>query len=60
MAGEILDALGRDPKRFLREIRTTAQLEDPGVGPGRCVEVIGIGPSLDGQQGSGWWASCGG
>ena len=28
---EILDALDRDRKRFLREIRTTARLELPGV-----------------------------
>jgi serine/threonine protein kinase len=30
-AVEILDALERDRKRFLREIRTTAQLEHPGT-----------------------------
>src|SRR5260370_10793008 len=30
-AAEILDALERDRKRFLREIRTTAQLEHPGT-----------------------------
>lgn len=30
-AVEILDALDRDRKRFLREIRTTAQLEHPGT-----------------------------
>jgi serine/threonine protein kinase len=30
-AAEILDALDRDRKRFLREIRTTAQLEHPGT-----------------------------
>lgn len=30
-AVEILDALERDRKRFLREIRTTAQLEHPGA-----------------------------
>jgi serine/threonine protein kinase len=30
-AAEILDALERDRKRFLREIRTTAQLEHPGA-----------------------------
>ena len=30
-AAEILDALQRDRKRFLREIRTTAQLEHPGT-----------------------------
>jgi serine/threonine protein kinase len=30
-ATEILDALQRDRKRFLREIRTTAQLEHPGI-----------------------------
>jgi serine/threonine protein kinase len=30
-AVEILDALERDRKRFLREIRTTAQLEHPGI-----------------------------
>jgi serine/threonine protein kinase len=30
-AAEILDALERDRKRFLREIRTTAQLEHPGI-----------------------------
>jgi serine/threonine protein kinase len=30
-AAEILDALERDGKRFLREIRTTAQLELPGI-----------------------------
>lgn len=30
-AAEILDALDRDQKRFLREVRTTAQLEHPGT-----------------------------
>ena len=30
-AAEILDQLERDRKRFLREIRTTAQLEHPGI-----------------------------
>lgn len=30
-AAEILNALERDRKRFLREIRTTAQLEHPGI-----------------------------
>ena len=30
-AAEILDALDRDRRRFLREIRTTAQLEHPGT-----------------------------
>jgi serine/threonine protein kinase len=30
-AAEILDALERDRRRFLREIRTTAQLEHPGT-----------------------------
>lgn len=30
-AAEILDAMDRDRKRFLREIRTTAQLEHPGT-----------------------------
>ena len=30
-AAEILDALERDRKRFLREIRTTAKLEHPGI-----------------------------
>ncbi|MDH2428886.1 serine/threonine-protein kinase [Sphaerisporangium sp. TRM90804] len=30
-AVEILDALDRDRRRFLREIRTTAQLEHPGI-----------------------------
>ena len=30
-AAEILDAFERDRKRFLREIRTTAQLEHPGT-----------------------------
>jgi len=30
-AAEILDAMERDRKRFLREIRTTAQLEHPGT-----------------------------
>jgi serine/threonine protein kinase len=30
-AAEILDALDRDRKRFLREIRVTAQLEHPGT-----------------------------
>ena len=30
-AVEILDALDRDRKRFLREIRVTAQLEHPGT-----------------------------
>src|ERR1700677_2734123 len=30
-AVEILDALDRDQRRFLREIRVTAQLELPGV-----------------------------
>ncbi|SBW20845.1 serine/threonine protein kinase [Candidatus Protofrankia californiensis] len=30
-AAEILDQMERDRKRFLREIRTTAQLEHPGI-----------------------------
>jgi serine/threonine protein kinase len=30
-AAEILDAMDRDRRRFLREIRTTAQLEHPGT-----------------------------
>jgi len=30
-AAEVLDALERDRKRFLREIRVTAQLEHPGI-----------------------------
>jgi serine/threonine protein kinase len=48
-AAEILDALERDRKRFLREIRTTAQLEHPGTpavydtgvetGPGGCTQL---------------------
>jgi serine/threonine protein kinase len=32
-AMEILDGLERDRKRFLREIRTAAQLEHPGTPP---------------------------
>jgi serine/threonine protein kinase len=44
-AVEILDSLDRDRKRFLREIRVTAQLEHPPADPGRphrwhpCVHV---------------------
>ena len=44
-AAEILDALERDRKRFLREIRVTAQLEHPGT---PAVYDTGVETSLDG------------
>ena len=42
---EILDALDRDRKRFLREIRTTAQLEHPGT---PAVYDTGVDTAADG------------
>ncbi|MFF2541680.1 protein kinase [Kitasatospora sp. NPDC058063] len=45
-AVEILDALERDRKRFLREIRTTAQLEHPGT---PAVYDTGVETSPDGS-----------
>ncbi len=42
---EILDALDRDRKRFLREIRTAAQLELPGV---PAVYDTGVETAADG------------
>ena len=45
-AVEILDALERDRKRFLREIRTTAQLEHPGT---PSVYDTGVETSPDGS-----------
>jgi serine/threonine protein kinase len=44
-AVEILDALDRDRKRFLREIRVTAQLEHPGT---PAVYDTGVETALDG------------
>jgi hypothetical protein len=44
-AAEILDALERDRKRFLREIRVTAQLEHPGT---PAVYDTGVETSPDG------------
>ena len=46
-AVEILDALERDRKRFLREIRTTAQLEHPGT---PAVYDTGVDTALDGNM----------
>jgi serine/threonine protein kinase len=45
-AAEVLDALERDRKRFLREIRTTAQLEHPGT---PAVYDTGIEAAPDGS-----------
>jgi serine/threonine protein kinase len=45
-AAEILDALERDRKRFLREIRTTAQLEHPGT---PAVYDTGVDTAADGS-----------
>ncbi|TMR93048.1 serine/threonine protein kinase [Nonomuraea basaltis] len=45
-AAEILDALERDRRRFLREIRTTAQLEHPGT---PAVYDTGIDTASDGS-----------
>ncbi len=45
-AAEILDALERDRRRFLREIRTTAQLEHPGT---PAVYDTGVETSPDGS-----------
>jgi serine/threonine protein kinase len=44
-AVEILDALDRDRKRFLREIRVTARLEHPGT---PAVYDTGVDTALDG------------
>ena len=44
-AAEILDALDRDRRRFLREIRTTAQLEHPGT---PAVYDTGVETAADG------------
>ncbi len=44
-AAEILDALERDRKRFLREIRTTAKLEHPGT---PAVYDTGVEKAADG------------
>jgi hypothetical protein len=46
-AVEILDALERDQKRFLREIRVTAQLELPGV---PAVYDTGVDDLADGTR----------
>jgi serine/threonine protein kinase len=46
-AAEILDAMDRDRKRFLREIRTTAQLEHPGT---PAVYDTGIETAPDGSE----------
>ncbi|MGH3940307.1 MAG: hypothetical protein ACRDTG_17075 [Pseudonocardiaceae bacterium] len=46
-AVEILDALERDRKRFLREIRTTAQLEYPGT---PAVYDTGVETAPDGSM----------
>jgi serine/threonine protein kinase len=46
-AVEILDALKRDRKRFLREIRTTAQLEQPGT---PAVYDTGVETAPDGSM----------
>ncbi|APU14112.1 MULTISPECIES: serine/threonine-protein kinase [Actinoalloteichus] len=46
-AVEILDALERDRRRFLREIRTTAQLEHPGT---PAVYDTGIETMADGSS----------
>ena len=45
-AAEILDAMDRDRKRFLREIRTTAQLEHPGT---PAVYDTGVETAADGS-----------
>jgi serine/threonine protein kinase len=45
-AAEILDALERDRRRFLREIRTTAQLEHPGT---PAVYDTGVDTAPDGS-----------
>lgn len=45
-AVEILDSLERDRKRFLREIRTTAQLEHPGI---PAVYDTGVDTAPDGS-----------
>jgi serine/threonine protein kinase len=45
-AAEILDAVERDRKRFLREIRTTAQLEHPGT---PAVYDTGVDTAADGS-----------
>jgi serine/threonine protein kinase len=47
-AVEILDALDRDRKRFLREIRVTAQLEHPGT---PAVYDTGVETAPDGSTG---------
>lgn len=44
---EILDGLERDRKRFLREIRTSAQLEHPGIPP---VYDTGVETAPDGSS----------
>jgi serine/threonine protein kinase len=46
-AAEILDAMERDRRRFLREIRTTAQLEHPGT---PAVYDTGVEASPDGSS----------
>jgi serine/threonine protein kinase len=46
-AAEILDAMERDRRRFLREIRTTAQLEHPGT---PAVYDTGVETSPDGSS----------
>jgi serine/threonine protein kinase len=46
-AAEILDALDRDRKRFLREIRVTARLEHPGT---PAVYDTGVDTSPDGAK----------
>lgn len=46
-AVELLDGLERDRKRFLREIRTTAQLEHPGT---PAVYDTGVATAPDGSQ----------
>ena len=46
-AVEILDAMERDRKRFLREIRTTAQLEHPGT---PAVYDTGVETAPDGSM----------
>ena len=45
-AGEILDALDRERKRFLREIRVTARLEHPGI---PAVYDTGVETASDGS-----------
>ena len=55
-AVEILDALDRDRKRFLREIRVTAQLEHPGT---PAVYDTGSGDRAGRHpRGCGWSCSC--